>query len=266
MRPARLLAIMVLAALFLTAVAAGLMGSDSQSRQFREMPGARPSRQFLLGTDDLGRDRLTRLLFATRISLVLAPSAALLATLLAAIVGGVAGYFGGWWDRCTVTVIDLLLSVPWFFLLLAARAVLPLNAPPVTSLLVTYGLLSLLGWAGPARVVRAGMRQLRDSDFALQASAEGCGMLRILWRHLIPNLKPVLLAQIWTATPVFILSEANLGLLGLSASEPFPTWGNLLRDLQNPFSIRPEAFAPLCVIVIAVACFKLATPQEELPA
>jgi peptide/nickel transport system permease protein len=258
-------AILVLSALFLTAIAAGVTGADSQSRQFRELPDARPSHRFPLGTDDLGRDRLARLLFATRISLVLAPAAALLATLLAAVAGGAAGYFGGWWDQCTVHIVDLLLSLPWFFLLLAARALLPLNAPPLASLLVTYGLLSALGWAGPARVVRAGARRLRDSDFALQASAEGCGELRILWRHVIPNLQPVLLAQIWTTIPVFILAEANLGLLGLSAGEPFPTWGSLLRELQNPFSVRLEAFAPLAVIMIAVACFKLAAPREELP-
>jgi len=265
MKRARTLAILALCALFLGAVASGLASPEPQSRQFREMPGARPSPRFLLGTDDLGRDRLARLLFATRISLVLAPAAALLATLLAALAGGAAGYFGGWWDKGTIQVIDLLLSLPWFFLLLAARAALPLNAPPFASLLVTYSLLSVLGWAGPARVIRAGTRKLRDSDFALQASAEGCGELRILWRHVIPNLKPVLLAQIWTTIPVFILSEANLGLLGLSASEPFPTWGTLLRELQNPLSVRLEAFAPLCVIVMAVACFKLATPHEELP-
>jgi len=260
-----LTAILVLSALFLTAIGSAWKGTTSQSRQFRELPGARPSHQFPLGTDDLGRDRLARLLFATGISLGLATAAALVATLLAAIAGGAAGYFGGWWDKCTVQVIDLLLSLPWFFLLLAARAVLPLNAPPLASLVLTYGLLSALGWAGPARVVRAGTRRLRDSEFALQAGAQGCGPLRILWRHVIPNLKPVLLAQIWTTVPVFILSEANLGLLGLSAGEPYPTWGNLLRELQNPFSIRLEAFAPLAVILITVACFKLATPREELP-
>jgi peptide/nickel transport system permease protein len=264
MTSSRILAITVLSALFLAAVLSGLVKSAAPSRQFREMPGARPSDRFLLGTDDLGRDRLARLLFATRISLVLAPAAALLALLLAAAVGGSAGYFGGWWDKTTLSVIDLLLSLPWFFLLLAARALLPLNAPPMASLLVTYALLSALGWAGPARVIRAGTRRLRDSEFALQASAQGCGDLRILWRHVIPNLKPVLLAQLWSTIPIFILSEANLGLLGLSAGEPFPTWGSLLRELQNPLSIRLEAFAPLAVIMITVACFKLASPREEL--
>jgi peptide/nickel transport system permease protein len=264
MRPARIAAIVILSALFLAAVGSGLAHSDRDVRQFREEPNARPSARFPLGTDDLGRDRLARLLYATGISLLLAPAAALLATLLAAVAGGAAGYFGGWWDRCTVHLIDLLLSLPWFFLLLAARALLPLNAAPIASLLMTYGLLSVLGWAGPARVIRAGTRSLRDSEFALQASALGCGGFRVLWRHIAPNLWPVLLAQLWTTIPIFILSEANLGLLGLSASEPFPTWGGLLRELQNPMSIRPETLAPLVVITIAVACFKLATPHQEL--
>lgn len=265
MKRTRLPAMLLLAALFLMATASGLMGPDAQFRQVRELPGARPSRQFPLGTDDLGRDRLARLLYATRISMLLAPAAAILATLLATAAGGAAGYFGGWWDKGIIQIIDLLLSLPWFFILLAARAMLPLNAAPVTSLLVTYALLSVLGWAGPARVIRAGTRRLRESDFALRARAEGCGSLRILWRHVIPNLKAVMLAQLWTTIPVFILSEANLGMLGLSAGEPYPTWGNLLRELQNPLSIKPEAFAPLFVIVLAVACFKLATPNEELP-
>jgi peptide/nickel transport system permease protein len=264
MKPSQLVAISVLGALFVAAIASGVVRADSHARQFRELPDARPSSAFPLGTDDLGRDRLSRLLFATGTSLVLAPAAALLATLLAALAGGLAGYFGRWWDKCTVRVIDLMLSLPWLFLLLAARALLPLNASPLVSLAITYGLLAVLGWAGPARVIRAGTRRLRESDFALQASAEGCGALRILWRHVIPNLQPVLLAQLWTTIPVFILAEANLGLLGLSASEPFPTWGNLLRELQNPFSVRPEAFAPLAVVMISVACFKLATPTQEL--
>ena len=260
----QVLAICALAVLFAAAVLSGVMPATSHAKQYRDLPGARPSAAFPLGTDELGRDRLVRLLFATRISLVLAPAAALAATLLAVMVGGSAGYFGGFWDKCAVRAIDLMLSLPWLFLLLAVRALLPLNAPPVASLTITYGLLAVVGWAGPARVIRAGTRKLRDSDFTLQASAEGCGRLRILWRHVIPNLQPVLLAQLWTTIPVFILAEANLGLLGLSASEPFPTWGNLLRELQNPLSLRPEAFAPLAVVVLSVACFKLATPRQEL--
>ena len=264
MRRPQLLAISVLAVLFAATMVSEVLTADSHARQHRDLPGARPSAAFPLGTDELGRDRLARLLFATRVSLLLAPAAALAATGLAVMVGGIAGYFGGFWDKCTVRVIDLMLSLPWLFLLLAARALLPLNAPPMASLTMTYALLAVLGWAGPARVIRAGTRELRESDFTLQARAEGGGRLRILWRHVIPNLRPVLLAQLWTTIPVFILAEANLGLLGLSASEPFPTWGNLLRELQSPFSLRPEAFAPLAVVVLSVACFKMAAPPREL--
>jgi ABC-type dipeptide/oligopeptide/nickel transport system permease subunit len=138
--------------------------------------------------------------------------------------------------------------------------VLPLNVSPLASLVATYAMLAALGWAAPARVVRAGVRNFRDSEFVLQARAEGCSELRVLLRHILPNLKPVLFAQFWTAIPVFILAEANLGFLGLSASDPFPTWGTLLRELQSPLLVRPEAFAPAVAIAISLFCFKVVTP------
>jgi len=242
---------------------ASLAPGFSYSRQNREFTDARPSLRFPLGTDDLGRDRLARLLSATRVSLVFAAAAALGATALAAGLGGIAGYRGGWCDRCLVRAIDLMLSLPWLFLLLAARALLPLNAGPVASLVTTYALLMLLGWAAPARVVRAGVRGFRDSEFVLQARAEGLSELRILFRHLLPNLRPILLAQFWTSIPVFILTEANLGFLGLSAGEPFPTWGSLLQELQSPLLARPESFAPVAAIALSVVCFKLMSPRRD---
>ena len=98
-------------------------------------------------------------------------------------------------------------------------------------MIVTFALLGALGWAAPARVIRAGVRDMRSSDFRLQARACGSCGFRLLLRQLAPNLKPVLLAQFWTSIPLFILSEANLGLLGLGVSDPLPSWGNLLRDL-----------------------------------
>ncbi len=260
MKLLRTVAWLVLGAILALSLAAGFLPGSSYAEQHRELTSAPPSVRFLLGTDDLGRDRLVRLLYATRISLLLAAAASLGALLLAAIVGGAAGYLGGWFDRALVRAIDLMLSLPWLFLLIAARALLPLNASPATSLAVTYLLLALLGWAAPARVVRAGVRSFRSSDFVLQARALGCPEVRVLWRHILPNLRPVLLAQFWTSIPIFILAEANLGFLGLSASEPFPTWGNLLRDLQSPLMLRPESFAPVVAVVLTVLCFKLITP------
>lgn len=238
----------------------GLIPGMSYSVQHREFTSAPPSARFPLGTDALGRDRLARLLYATRVSLLLAAGAAAITMAFAFLIGGAAGYLGGWCDRCVVRAIDLMLSLPWLFLLLVARALLPLNVAPVTGLLVTYALLAAVGWASPARVVRAGVRSFRDSEFVLQARAEGCTQRRVLLRHILPNLKPILGAQFWTAIPVFILAEANLGFLGLSAGEPFPTWGNLLCELQNPLLNGPEAFAPAVAVALSLVCFKLVAP------
>ncbi|HLK69111.1 MAG TPA: ABC transporter permease [Bryobacteraceae bacterium] len=232
----------------------------SYSQQNREVADSGPSTHFPLGTDELGRDRLTRLLYATRVSLLLAGISAAAAISIAFLVGGAAGYFGGWCDACVRRALDLMLSLPWLFLLLAARALLPLNVEPITSLIVTYALLAVLGWAAPARVVRAGVRGFRDSDFVLQARAQGSPEWRVLLRHMLPNLRPVLLAQFWTTIPVFILAEANLGFLGLSAGEPLPTWGTLLRELQNPLLARPETYAPAAAIALSLFCFKFITP------
>jgi ABC-type dipeptide/oligopeptide/nickel transport system permease subunit len=251
----------VLATVFLAAMlAASFLGGSSYSAQHREFIDAPPSVRFPLGTDDLGRDRMVRLLHATRISLLFAGAAALGATLVAALLGGIAGYAGGWFDRLLVRAIDLLLALPSLFLLLAARAMMPLNASPISTLLVTYALMSLMGWLSPARVIRAGVRSSRDSEYVLQARAEGCPETRILLRHILPNLRPIMVAQFWTSIPVFILTEASLGFLGLSASEPFPTWGSLMRELQNPLLAPVEAFAPIAAIALSVSCFKLISP------
>jgi peptide/nickel transport system permease protein len=249
------LALLFLAALFLP----GFAGT-SYAHQFRDFPGARISWQFPLGTDALGRDRLARLLAATRISLLLAPAAALCSTALAALIGGLAGYCGGLVDRIAARAIDLMLSLPWIFLLIAARALLPLNVSPAASVLVTFALLAALGWAAPARVIRAGVRDLRDADFLLQARACGCRGFRLLPRQLAPNLKPVLLAQFWTSIPLFILSEANLGLLGLGVADPLPSWGNLLRELETDLTFNPGIVACLALMLAVLGCFKLLLP------
>ena len=258
-------AIVVLLTACVLSLGANLFAPVSYDKQFREEIDRPPSHQFLLGTDELGRDRFSRLLYGIRISLLLAPAAALLSTLLSAILGGLGAYFGGVWDRLATFFIDLFLSLPWLFLLLTVRALLPLNVPPVTSVVVTFTLLGLLGWAAAARVVHAGVRVLRDSDFVLQARASGCRRLRLLFVHLLPNLRPILLAQFWISIPVFILTEANLGLMGLGVSEPLPSWGNLLRELENYTAIahNPWQLVPLISLVIVVSCFQFVLSEEE---
>jgi len=257
----RRLAWIFLALLFLAAVFSDQIAGASYAHQFRDFPGAPISWRFPLGTDALGRDRLARLLAATRISLLLAPAAAIFSTALAMLLGGLAGYRGGVVDRIAARAIDLMLSLPWIFLLIAARALLPLNVSPGASVAVTFALLGMLGWAAPARVIRAGVRDLRNSDFLLQARACGCHGFRLLLRQVVPNLKPVLFAQLLTSIPLFILSEANLGLLGLGVADPLPSWGNLLRELETDLAFNPGIVACLALMLAVLGCFKLLLPS-----
>jgi|HubBroStandDraft_6_1064221.scaffolds.fasta_scaffold269881_2 peptide/nickel transport system permease protein len=259
------IALAVLALAVVASLGAGFLTEHSYAEQSRESISAPPSAHFWLGTDELGRDRFTRLLYGTRVSLLLAPAAALLATVIAAMIGGAAGYLGGRWERAVTTGIDLFLSLPWLFLLLAVRALLPLNTSPVMSVMITFLLLGCLGWAAPARIIRAGTRTLRNSDFLVQASASGVSRWRLFWRHLLPNLRPILLAQFWISIPLFILSEANLGLLGLGVSEPLPSWGAMLRELENYSAVlqNPWILAPVILLVAVVSCLQLLLGTEE---
>jgi len=265
-RRVRQFAWLFLAFLLLASLGAGFWAPADYAMQFRETPNSAPSRLHLLGTDELGRDRFSRVLYGTRVSLLMAPAASLLSTFLAALVGGVAGYLGGWWERAAMTTTDLFLSMPWLFLLLAVRAMLPLNVSPITSIAVTFLLLGLLGWAAAARVLCAGARNLRDSDFVLQARACGLRGPRLLAIHMIPNLKPVLSAQFWISIPVFIISEANLGILGLGVAEPLPSWGSLLRELESFTSFGFEAckLVPLVLLVLVVSSFQIILTRHEV--
>jgi ABC-type dipeptide/oligopeptide/nickel transport system permease subunit len=264
-RAARPIAIGILVAVFSLMLLADLLAPASYATQFRDSPNAAPSSQFLLGTDDLGRDRLSRLLYGSRVSLLLAPGAALLSTLVAALIGIPAGYWGGWRERVAIGATDLFLSLPWLFLLLTVRATLPLNASPTASVVITFTLLGLLGWAASARVIRAAVASLHSSDFMIQAMAQGCRGPRLLAVHVLPNLRPILFAQFWTSIPVFILSEANLGLLGLGVAEPLPSWGSLLRELENFPAVlaNPWMMAPLLLLVLVVSCFHLVLTGER---
>ena len=190
-------------------------------------------------------------------------------SLMAALIGGLAGYLGGFWARSAMAITDLFLSLPWLFLLITVRALMPLNVSPLVSVLVTFLLLGLLGWTSAARVLCASAGSLRNSDFVRQARASGIQGVRLFWIHVLPNLKPVLYAQFWISIPAFILSEANLGILGLGVAEPMPSWGSLLRELEGLVAVgeEPWKFVPLVLLVIVVTSFQLLLSKEEgLPA
>src|SRR5579864_1223862 len=268
MKTIRVIAVVVLVSATVSALAAGYFAPSGYEHQFRDLAGAGPSRQHWLGTDELGRDRLARLLYGMRVSLAFAPLAALITTALAALIGGIAGCFGGWLERASMFLADLFLSVPWLFLLITVRAMLPLNLAPASSAAVTFLLLGSLGWAASARVVCAGIKNLMRSDFVWAARASGFSGFRLMRLHLLPNLKGTLLAQFWISIPVFIIAEANLGALGLGVTEPLPSLGSLLKEMQEMVTLRPEPWrvAPIFVLIILVSSFQVLLNKQEVRA
>src|SRR5271167_3038787 len=268
MNAPRKLACAVVLVVCAVSLAANWLAPAGYAKQFRDAPSAPPSRQHLLGTDEVGRDRFARILYGTRISLLLAPAAALVSTVLAALVGGLAGYLGGIWLRMARGFTDLFLSLPWLFLLITVRALMPLNVSPIVSVLITFAMLGCLGWAGAARIICADARALAQSDFILLARASGSTGSRLLWRHLVPNLKPVLFAQFWISVPVFILTEANLGILGLGVAEPLPSWGSLLRELESFSTLSDHSWklVPLLLLIVVMTSFQTLLSNEEVTA
>jgi len=261
-------AMVVLLAVLVVLLCAEWVAPYGYQEQFRDDIGVAPCRQYRLGTDALGRDRLSRLIYGGRISMVLAPLAALVSVGLALLAGLTAGYLGGWWERAATAAMDLCQSLPWLFLLLAVRTMLPLNSDPAASVVATFALLGLLGWAGPARIALAAVKRHLASDFVLAARSQGCSEWRIAWEQVLPNLRPVAEAQFWVTAPAYLLSEANLGLLGLGVAEPAPSWGNLLRELENLSLVarNPWVAAPLAALVLVVSCFQLATARGDCEA
>jgi peptide/nickel transport system permease protein len=261
----RMAAAAVLLVVFSASLGARWIAAHPYSEQDRRHPNAPPSWQLPLGADELGRDRFSRLLYGGRVSLLLAPAAALTSTLLALIIGGIAGFAGGACERAATSIADLFMAAPTIMVLLTVRALLPLNVSPWTSILITCALLGCLGWAHAARVVRTRVAQLLASDFITQARACGATPARTFLAHIAPNLRPVIVAQFWIAVPAFVLSEANLGLLGLGVAEPMPSWGNMLRELENYAAIpeRPWILAPAAALMLVVICLHLVLPAED---
>lgn len=256
------------AVLVLGALGAPLVAPCDYARQYREFPNAAPSRQFALGTDELGRDRLSRLLYGSRTSLLLAPAAALASVAAAALAGTAAALGGGVSRTLILGAADVTLSLPWLFLLLTVRALLPLDVTPAASVAITFAILGVVGWAGPARVVRRALGEILGSDYLRAARSRGVGGLSLLHHHVLPNLAPVLAAQFFTSLPVFILAEANLGMLGLGIAEPLPSWGSLLGELETQVSGWSELWthawllAPLATLVATLAALGVWSRKE----
>ncbi len=151
---------------------------------------------------------------------------------------------------CALRTTTLCLSLPWIFLFIILRAVLPLNTRPLASILITFGLMGIAGWAWPARIFTASIRGIMQAGWLLQARAGGISPWRIWLVQVWPHLRAIAIAQFRVLIPSYILSEASLGLLGLGVAEPLPSWGNLLAELEHSDRVHdnPWILAPLALL------------------
>jgi peptide/nickel transport system permease protein len=211
-----------------------------------------PHRIFVLGTDSLGRDTFSRLLYGGQLSLTAGLMAAALALGIALVLGAAAGYGGRIVDGVIMWTGDVFLSLPWIYLLLAARAFLPLDMDPAEAFLVIVLLLGFVGWAGPMRLVRGIVMSAKEREFVNAARSAGAGHVHLLTRHVLPQTYPVLATQAAILVPAYMLAEVTLSFVGLGVGEPRPSWGNLLTDVPRAslMTSEPWVFAPAVLIVV----------------
>lgn len=222
----------------------------------RHLVGALDPRQkvFLFGADRLGRDVLSRTIYASRISMTIGLVGVALSLVLGVAIGGLSGYFGGFADQAIQRFIEFLQSLPSIPLWIGLAAAIPRDTPPIQTYFLISIVLSLLGWTGLARVVRGRFLSLKSEDFVKAAKLDGCGTLRILFRHMLPNFYSHIIAVITLAIPGMILAETALSYLGIGLKPPVVSWGVLLQEIQNIRSMAnaPWLFLPGGVVVIAV--------------
>jgi peptide/nickel transport system permease protein len=212
---------------------------------------------FLLGTDRLGRDLFSHILYGARISLTIGIVGIAVSFTLGLFFGGLAGYLGGWVDHVIQRMIEILRSLPELPLWLALSAALPPNWSPI---LVFFGItiiLGLLDWPGLARAVRSKLLSLREEDFVKAAELMGASKQRIIARHLIPNFMSHLIASATLSIPSMILGETALSFLGLGLRPPVTSWGVLLNEAQNLAAVQlhPWLLFPIVPVVIVVLAF-----------
>ena len=234
---------------------------------FAGIPGDRhlfgttgPARWNLLGTDEQARDQLSRLIYGGRISLSIGLIGIALSFPLGLIIGGLAGYLGGWVDALLMRLVEVIMTIPDIYLLVALAAVLPATLSSAQRFLLIVAITSFVRWTGLARVVRGQVLSLKSQTFVTAAQAMGGQPLYIVLRHVLPQTATYVIISATLAIPGFIVAEAVLSLIGLGIQQPDPSWGNMLSLASNasilvlhPWLIWP----PAILIVLAVLSFNL---------
>jgi len=214
----------------------------------------------LLGTDEQGRDQFTRLLHGGRISLSIGLVGVAISFPLGLLIGGIAGYFGGWIDAILMRLVEVLMTIPGIYLLVALAAVLPPGLTSAQRFLLIVLITSLIGWAGLARVIRGQVLSIKEREFVQASRAMGGKPLYIIVRHVLPQTATYVIISATLSVPSYIGAEAVLSLIGLGIQQPDPSWGNLLSLATNasilvlqPWLIWP----PAVLIVLTVLAFNL---------
>lgn len=218
---------------------------------------AKGGQMFLLGTDRLGRDVLSRMIYGARISLTIGLLGVTTSFVLGIVIGGLAGYHGGWFDIVVQRLIEVLQSIPSIPLWMALAAIIPVTWSPILVYLGITLILGLLDWTGLARAVRSKLLSLREEDYVLAARLMGAGSARIIGRHMIPGFMSHLIASATLTIPGMILGETALSFLGIGLRAPITSWGILLTEARsvNIIAIYPWLLFPVVPVVLVVLAF-----------
>lgn len=239
--------------LIVLAIGAPWLAPYSPSSQDLPARLAAPSVAHWMGTDELGRDVLSRVIFGARVSMLVSVCVVLGAGILGLFLGAVAGYFGGWLDNfVNIILINAFLSFPGILLAIAFAAFL---GPGIDKVIIA---LTITGWAGYARLARAQVLQAKEMDYVTAARSLGASHLRILWRHLLPNILQPVLVQATIALAGAILAESTLSFLGLGVLAPMSSWGAMLNDARSHLFDAPHLVVfPALAVMTAVLAFNL---------